>query len=111
MPPLALHLDRGGKRGRHVGGRLARRAGSVFVRRRERRCRRATARAEPKVPPQLFAMERTPGGGIPARGQGQGRRATSGEADGRRREVVDSEAHSRPVWNKFECRVREQNWR
>ena len=26
-------------------------------------------------------------------------------------EVVDSVAHSRPVWNKFECRVREQNWR
>ena len=26
-------------------------------------------------------------------------------------EVVDSEAHSRPVWNRFECRVREQNWR
>jgi hypothetical protein len=26
-------------------------------------------------------------------------------------EVVDSEAHSRPVWNKFEGCVREQNWR
>ena len=26
-------------------------------------------------------------------------------------EVVDSEAHSRPVWNKFEGCVREQSWR
>ena len=64
---LALHLDRGEKRGRDVRGRLVRRAGRVFVGRRERRCRRAATGAEPTVPAQLLAMERTPGAWLSAR--------------------------------------------
>ena len=94
---LALHLDRDEKRGRYDRGRLVRRAGRVFVRRRERRCRRATAGAEPTVPAQLLAMERTPGAWLSARGQGPGWRAETDEADGRRRDDHGGEARAGAV--------------
>jgi hypothetical protein len=77
------------------------------------------------VPAQLLAMERTPGAWLSARdrvkdgAKRQTKQMVAGAtivAEKLERamfapEVVDSEAHSRPVWNKFEGCVREQSWR